>query len=295
MARGESPARPRIIWRTTPSRRARCRLRLFVFVATRLRDYTFRGKGKLVRIADGCLADLQGRRRDEQHLSVRARDSTERLMFLGEFEREKDRIFASLLSRGDCFVDAGAHIGYHTLTMAHAVGRSGTGHAFEPMQESAAYLRWNLEANDHRHVTLTEIGLGAAPGRAIFHVPQAGGFAGTSRFPIAGSSQIELPLTTIDLHFQQVGGRLPDLIKLDLEGGELDALRGAREVISAARPRIIVELNAELMTRAAWTAADMVGLLRGLGYRSPPSAIGPSGLQQPSRLAGNATVDVLFE
>jgi FkbM family methyltransferase len=91
-------------------------------------------------------------------------------------------------------------------------------HAFEPDPGSAARFQAWLDGSPHRErVRLHRVALGSEPGSLRF--------PGTGALDAAGGAEgVEVPLRTLD---QELAGEPPDFIKMDIEGAELDALRGA--------------------------------------------------------------------
>ena len=137
--------------------------------------------------------------------------------------------------RGGLAVDAGAHIGNHTVFFAKVLGLETL--SIEPRPESAALLRTNVEANDLDDlVTVVQAVLGSEPGRA--HLEQA----------------IEQNTGSVVAHDDQEGEaqvvRLDDLVdqrvvvlKIDVEGAEPAVLAGARSLLDDHRPLVCVEAH----------------------------------------------------
>jgi FkbM family methyltransferase len=142
------------------------------------------------------------------------------------------------LHPGACAVDAGANEGVYT----HAFARTGARvEAFEPHPSCLEVLRSYARA--HAGVNVHGEALGAAEERATLHVPLRGGRLVSSRASLNGSApgaaQFPVRVRTLDsFAFPRV-----DVIKIDVEGRELDVVRGARETIRAHRPVLLVEVE----------------------------------------------------
>lgn len=151
------------------------------------------------------------------------------------------------LRPGDMVLDIGANLGAYSLLFGHWVGPSGLVHAFEPAPLTRAGLA--------RHVTLNGF-----DGRVHVHGDAVSGGEGRARFLADGmhgdnrlatgttaEGAVEITTTSIDA-FCRRAGRLPSLIKVDVEGAELDVLRGARETIASAGPGLglYVEMHPHL-------------------------------------------------
>jgi FkbM family methyltransferase len=223
------------------------------------------------RVTGGVLAG------HELRLPATAEPWVER-MLAGGYEPVFTAALAAALRPGDVCYDLGGHVGYYSLVMARRAGRYGTVHAFEPYPPNAARLREHAARN-------------ALPAeRAPIHVHQAaiGGETGTRALAGAGDGDSVSTLA----HLEGTRGVLnaawqrrldafprqavrvwrlddwrastcaapPSLVKIDVEGAELEVLRGARETLAGALPVVIAELH------NAGLAAECGAFLGALGY-----------------------------
>ncbi|MBX9700019.1 MAG: FkbM family methyltransferase [Acetobacteraceae bacterium] len=157
------------------------------------------------------------------------------------------RIAAAVLPADGVALDVGANIGLAALTLAPLVPQ-GRVHSFEPVPEPLAYLRANAVADPLGNIEVVPLAVGAAPGRIAIH-PGANFSAGSHVVDAAhafrgGLPVLELEMTALDAWAAARGG-LPrlDLIKLDVEGYEIEALDGAAGLLAAHRPVVVLELN----------------------------------------------------
>lgn len=155
---------------------------------------------------------------------------------------------AANVRAGDVVWDVGANIGFFTLISARLAGPEGRVVAFEPMPPNADALRANLAANQADNVEVVELALGDSEGTAELQVYDDPGWAKLdtsadtaykSGRPV--SSLIEVPLSTLDRQLDDYPP--PRLLKIDIEGGEVAALRGARRLLSEHRPVVLCELH----------------------------------------------------
>jgi FkbM family methyltransferase len=160
---------------------------------------------------------------------------------LGVYDLPVTETILRLLEEGDLAVDVGANVGFMTHVMAHAVGARGRVISFEPHPGLLSELRQNVgTVGSGAHCEVMPIAVSSAEGSGyLAEGDMFEGNRGTAR--IADDSRgIAINLTTLDRALcdeAQIG-----LMKIDIEGFELEALRGAAALLSARRIRhLIVE------------------------------------------------------
>jgi FkbM family methyltransferase len=176
------------------------------------------------------------------------------------------RVMQSLLRPEDVAIDGGANIGLFTLLAAAEVGRLGRVIACEPSPTTMRLLRGNVDRNGFDWVDLREVALSSEPGRSRLRVFTPG--SGFSSFAPADTSrgvEVEVEVATLDDVASDVLERLR-LVKLDVEGAELRALRGATRVLQWARPDFIVELEPEHLERQGGSIREVQELFDDAGY-----------------------------
>ncbi len=129
------------------------------------------------------------------------------------------------LSPGDCFVDAGANIGFYSVVAARQVGPGGTVIAVEMMKPTAALLRRNLSLNRAETVRVVENALAERDGEVLFASMPSGSYGQASLRFAQGDERFEVLTTTLDTVLADVSSI--KLLKMDLEGAEFGALQGA--------------------------------------------------------------------
>jgi FkbM family methyltransferase len=157
------------------------------------------------------------------------------------------------IPKGGTVVDAGAFIGDHTVFYARCVGSAGHVHAFEPNTQAFECLHYNTRALP---VTCHNAGLSNTAASATVCKDDN---AGASHLSDGQGCRV-FPLDDLALP------RL-DFIKLDIEGFEVMALRGARDTIQRCRPTMLVEVNEGALQRQGYSALHIFAELHLLGYR----------------------------
>lgn len=137
-----------------------------------------------------------------------------------------------LLKPGSTFVDAGANIGAATVLGRRLVGAEGQVLAIEMMPDTAARLRTSLALNDYHDVTVVEAALASVSGRQVTASVQPG-HAGRATLAMADKLVAPRTVTVATRTLAEIVAHLPriDLLKIDVEGVEIDALTGAEPVL----------------------------------------------------------------
>jgi FkbM family methyltransferase len=155
------------------------------------------------------------------------------------------RYLLDTLQAGDTAIDIGCHKGGYLYWMRRRVGRQGFVYAFEPQPRLFEYLTGIQQLFSFQNVKLENMGLSSQTGRMELHIPasSSGTSPGATLNALAGNSDFlrhEVQVTTLDAYFQAKGIR-PALIKIDVEGHELEVLKGGRALLQTCRPRILME------------------------------------------------------
>ena len=179
------------------------------------------------------------------------------------------RALEHLLSPGDTFMDVGANHGSFSLIAARVVRRTGRLIAVEPQPDLASLVRRSLAANAECDFEVHQTACGDSPGVAEFYIPRVtSGSAGLfPAFSARGDHQVlSVSVRTLDefVEADTLPGKL--VIKLDVEGNELAVLSGAKHLIRARRPQLLLELNLASLTAAGKRPLDLVNLLRELEF-----------------------------
>ena len=158
------------------------------------------------------------------------------------------------------FVDGGAFHG-HTVQHAHELFPEAIVHAFEPQHESFEILTRNVGRLDR--VRLHEAALSDADGEAAFFVDEVPYMSSLLAGRMATLSQVErrkVAVRTIDSAMAEESAAPVDVIKLDLQGHELTALRGAERALTSCRA-LLVEVNFRRRYEGACTFEELTGFL----------------------------------
>jgi FkbM family methyltransferase len=151
-------------------------------------------------------------------------------------DRAERRLLAANLSEGSVVVDAGANIGIYSRFLAKCVGNSGIVHSFEPSPDNFAHLR-NAVRN-LPNVRTNQEAVGDMTGEQLLYTSRALNVDHRT-YAVEDESRDTITIRSIRLDDYFKPGERVDLIKLDIQGYELRALRGASRVLKD-NPRIKV-------------------------------------------------------
>jgi len=199
------------------------------------------------------------------------------------------RTSTSVLRADACYVDVGTNRG-QVLSEAVRVAPSGRHVAFEPIPELAAAVEREFPGVECRRVALS-----GEPGEAQFcHFRALDGWSGLRRSPEISDERgrpefIRVPVSTLD---EELAGLAPSIIKIDVEGAELDVLRGGRTVLGEHQPTLIVEHVAAAAALYDATSAEVWDLLAGHGYEVY-SVTGEGPVERAAFGAGESVVNWL--
>lgn len=163
----------------------------------------------------------------------------EKYYWTGVHEVEVQEALSSLLEPGNTCWDIGAHAGFFTILASRAVGPEGQVHSFEPSSDTAARLEWAIAENSLDNARLHRIALAGEDGDATLF--SRGSSLMATLVPTGSSvGSTTVPCRTIDSLAAEL--RIPDVIKVDVEGLELDVLAGGAATFAAGQTKALVEL-----------------------------------------------------
>jgi FkbM family methyltransferase len=187
----------------------------------------------------------------------------------GFYERHLSLILQRILRPGDVCVDMGANLGYHSLLMSRLVENIGSVHAFEPQRITFQQLNCNVFLNRLDNVWTYHSAVGDREGfvniEMVDYYRTVEGYYGTN----IGNTSINFSdvgdvvrLTTLD----SLGLKRCNFLKIDVQGSEVLALRGAATVIRECRPVIFIEIEDPHLSKFGFSAKDVLGALTDFGY-----------------------------
>jgi FkbM family methyltransferase len=191
-----------------------------------------------------------------------------RLLYHGAFDVHDVRELMQFVRTDSVFFDVGAYFGYYS--MLAALRTKAEIFAFEPVRANYELLVAHRELNGLENVQPFQLALSDEVGEVRFAIAP-GSNRGTGHLamePGDSSQEMErVQATTLD-HFVDVHqvSRI-DLMKLDVEGAELQVLAGGSETIRRHRPVLLVEVNGPCLRRFGRSESELIAGLRSFGYQ----------------------------
>ena len=158
------------------------------------------------------------------------------------------------IKQGDTVLDVGSYISDHTIAYAKLAGETGMVHAFEPSKEAFECGVFNMKG--YQNTTVHNVAVGAKPGK-------------TSLTKVEGNEGMNYQTTGSDVEVITIDSlKLTkcDFIKIDVEGYELDVLKGAKKTISTYKPVLVIEINTETLDRTGTKREAIYTWLDKAGY-----------------------------
>jgi FkbM family methyltransferase len=157
--------------------------------------------------------------------------------WLGSYEVELQQRISRELTPGSVFFDLGANVGFYTLLAALST-KPRLVCAFEPVPANLVYLRRHLELNHVRNVEVLEMAISDRVGTAEFEVEETRAMG-----RLSAGGHLRVATSTLDALIEGHTVPAPDFIKMDIEGGELAALRGATQCFLRIRPKLFLAVH----------------------------------------------------
>lgn len=133
------------------------------------------------------------------------------------------------IEKGKTVVDVGAHVGFFTLKAARTVEERGSVIAIEPEPENANLLRENVNRNNLSNVEIQEIVAGDEKGKTKLYEAPRSAWHSTVKPTV---EYIEVNMNTLDNIISKLKISNPDFVKIDVEGAELEVLKGAENMLN---------------------------------------------------------------
>ena len=191
----------------------------------------------------------------------------------GTFEPECTFCVSKIIKKGDIVFDIGGNFGWYSCHLAQLIGETGKVHVFEPTN-AIDELGKNLILNGFKaRCILKKVALGAKKGTETLFIPQKLGtaFASLREHSYGDSDKVEtdkvnVPIEKLDDYVNVNQIKKVDFIKMDIEGAEYLALKGAENVLKQYSPVIMLELQSVHTKLFGYAPEELINYLENLGY-----------------------------
>ncbi|MFN0277450.1 MAG: FkbM family methyltransferase [Pyrinomonadaceae bacterium] len=185
-------------------------------------------------------------------------------------EKQRDRLY-SLVNEGDVVLDVGTNIGEMLLHFARLVGNDGFVYGFEPDETNFANAQKNISLNDFQNIHVFNFGVSdKKETQKLYRVDEHN--LGMNRIlNDAEAARFEdftvIETDTLDNIVVRNRIQKVDLIKIDIEGYEMHALRGARTVLETFKPKLFIEVGYARLLNLGTSPNELISYLNKFGYK----------------------------
>lgn len=188
-------------------------------------------------------------------------------VYFGMVEPQQTKLFLNRLKPGDTVFDVGANVGYYTLLASRSVGQGGTVYSFEPVPRNIVYLWRHIQLNHLENVKIIPAACAQSTSVTLFSL---GDNCALGHLLSKHGMQKDLndqstivPAVALDDIVPHIR-KAPDVIKIDVEGAELEVLRGAQQLLTTRKPALFLSVHSCELRR------NCLGFLQGMGYMIQP-------------------------
>ncbi|MBC7485284.1 MAG: FkbM family methyltransferase [Cytophagaceae bacterium] len=173
------------------------------------------------------------------------------VFFFGQYEKETNDLLFEYIKPGQVILEAGANNGTETVLLSRLVGPNGKVLAFEPVEHIYQTLQLNLSINHCTNVQTEQKALGESDGQLHFNVLSEDfcnqGMA--SKYDeTSADAKVLVQQTSIDSWVVKNNIRTVDFIKMDIQGAEIELLKGAKHTIEKSKPLIFTEATEDFLS-----------------------------------------------
>lgn len=175
----------------------------------------------------------------------------------------------AVLSEGNTFIDLGSNEGYFSIIASALVGNTGRVYAIEPQRRLQMVLQKNIELNGARNIVIRRCAISNQAGKANLYLsPNTNtGSSGFYRATRYGNWKETVETETLDAFFQRERISSCDLLKIDIEGHEYEAIFGSTDIFrSGAIKAVVLEIHREILKRRGLAAEKITDFLADCGY-----------------------------
>lgn len=172
------------------------------------------------------------------------------------------------LKKGDILIDGGAFDGFFTFYASKIVGNEGKVIAFEPDKTNFRLLVQEKIKSKYNNIILINKGLWSKTGTVKFKTTNSGDYMEASLYfeDNERSNIVNVPVTSLDLELKERGYEKVDFIKMDIEGAEIEAIKGAKNLLK--KNNVHLAIASYHIVNGEKTCTKLEEILRSYGYKT---------------------------
>ena len=191
-----------------------------------------------------------------------------RLSIHGSHEPFETELLSKWIKESDYVLDLGANIGYFTLIMSKLVGDSGKVFSFEPSMDNFEILKKNIKVNNCNNVIIENMAVGNKNGEIKLYLSDNQSMHTLYENTISTNRSVTVPIIKLDDYYNKKSINKINVIKMDVEGAELDTLRGMSNILTENKDVVLfVEFNPESIKKAGMLPKDQLAFIDDLGFK----------------------------
>ena len=192
-----------------------------------------------------------------------------------KLNRNPDKyIFSKYIHKNNTVFDIGANIGLYTNFFRELVGKNGFVHSFEPIPKTFKKLESNTKQySPVKNYRLNMSGVHDKEANSIAFIPdEISGHASLANhaetWKTNSVEKVSVTLSALDEYFEKNHLNTVHFIKIDIEGSEVNALEGAKQILQQYKPILCIEVNSELLKCFQKTPFELIKFLKSLSYKN---------------------------
>jgi FkbM family methyltransferase len=184
----------------------------------------------------------------------------------GYTERALIDWFEENVRPGETWLDVGAHYGYTAIALSRLVGPSGRVFAFEPMITTAGYLAHTRWLNCLSQLTVLPLAVGCSESIALRQLPSVRGMVDSTiqetKDKSGNKGRDTILVVRLDWLWTQIcsGQEHIDGVKIDVQGMEIEVLKGMSNILKSYKPKLVVEVHQGV------DRDELLDVIEGAGY-----------------------------
>jgi len=200
------------------------------------------------------------------NISTKKNSMSKSLVLQEHTESNETKFLKKIIKPGQTVLDVGANMGWYSIHFSKWVGQRGKIFAFEPVPEIYEELESNIKLNCCQNIIIFNCALGNQNESVLFNVSDFEGGSGASSENLKFGKEIKVSKRKLDDLMNDQNLDNIDFLKIDIEGGELNMLKGAEKLIEKYKPKMLLEIVDIHCDRFKYSPEDVCNFLINKGY-----------------------------